>query len=437
MHQVKKVNWIDPDQLAKNISKDYQGDVWAYLRSPKSKSNQAKKSIIALHPKQELANCDLEQVIQELQDYNQNYTDSYLTLLSYEYSCQSYLPFEKSTTHFINIPDSIFIKFSLIYEFIHDSKEVRAYYDNSDLITSRYKNISDSKLNKKPFEVCDIRSNFSQSSYHDAILDIQNKIRDGICYQTNLTRKFYGKFDQTIDSSDSLDMFLTLSQSSPANYSSYIKYHSKIIISNSPELFIKIENDTIQSEPIKGTAPRNSNPKIDQKNKECLLSSPKEKAENLMIVDLARNDLSPPSIPGSVSVEDLFTVKSYPSYHHLSSVVKSKIAADKTIADVIRSSFPPASMTGAPKVKAISTALSHEKMQRGIYSGCIGMINGKKDAQLSVVIRTLIIDQDRFEFQVGGGITIDSIPEKEIEETYVKAEQICKILGINSLKDVS
>lgn len=431
--------WIDPDDFARLISTNYKEDIWTYLKSSQHHDIKNSKSIIALFPCDEIVNEDVEYLVNNKikNDYNDNYSDNYLSLLSYEYSRNIEDKYSICDKNFIDFPNSIFVKFSLIYEFLHDSKQIIIYYEDEKYIDKIEDFFANDKFLVEPVKVNKLKSNFTYKQYKNSINEIKEKIREGVLYQTNLTRKFFGNFKERPKNNTALNLFLDLSNCGPANYSCFIKYRQKFIISNSPELFVKSEKGAVTSTPIKGTSPRSKNPIIDYFNKKYLINSDKERAENLMIVDLVRNDLSPFSKAGSVCVDNLFKVDSYSSYHHLSSKVKSALKIDKNISHIIKSCFPPASMTGTPKIQAVNVVKELERLQRGIYSGSIGFITGKKELQLSVVIRTLIIDGDKFEFQVGGGITIDSNADKEIEETFVKAASICKILKIKSLQNVT
>ncbi len=439
MKKITSKNWIDPDDFASLVASNYTGNTWSYLKSGQFNEVKSSKSIILLFEKEEIIGKDLDFLVKNKlkSSHNKNYQDGYLTLLSYEYNQKIEAKYLQSKESFIELPVSLFIKFSVIYEFDHDKKKLAIYYDDKKYLDeiSRFSKAPKNAKFKNP-TLKDINSNFSYDEYYQAIENIQDKIRDGVCYQSNLTRKFFGHFVQKPNQQESLGAFLELSKENPANYSCFVKYHNKYILSNSPELFIKSRANTVTSQPIKGTSSRSKNFIIDFFNKKYLTFSKKERAENLMITDLVRNDLSLFSDPGSVFVDNLFKVDSHNSYHHLSTIVKSKLSKNKDIAAIIKGAFPPASMTGTPKISAANVACSLENMKRGIYSGTIGLINGKKEANLSVVIRTIIIENDKFEFQVGGAITIDSKPHKEIQETFTKAKKICKILSIKSLKNI-
>jgi anthranilate/para-aminobenzoate synthase component I len=219
---------------------------------------------------------------------------------------------------------------------------------------------------------------------------------------------------------------------SPAPYSAILKLDDKFIISSSPERFVHVSSDgKVDTRPIKGSAPRFEDAAKDTESKRQLQISEKDRAENLMIVDLSRNDISRHCEKGSVKVEGLFEVTSYATVHHMASTVKGRKKQESTTLDLIKGCFPPGSMTGAPKIKAMQLCSELENVKRGVYSGAIGWFGGDGSADLSVVIRTIIIDCDKFEFQVGGAIVADSIAEKEFEESILKAKAMAKALNID------
>jgi para-aminobenzoate synthetase component 1 len=319
------------------------------------------------------------------------------------------------------------MKFELILEFDHDKKEVKEYSHSKCILPDEILRCAwDSKIQEVRIKT--LKSNFSKSSYLKKVKAIQKNIEDGEIYQANLTRKFFGEFED--EPQESFEIFLELNKRSPANYSSFLKMNKNFIISSSPELFLKINEDgNILSRPIKGTAKKFADKKLDEESQKELKSSVKERAENLMIVDLVRNDLSRNCQSNSVKVENLFKISSYKTLHHLSSDISGIKEPDSSNLDVIKNCFPAGSMTGAPKIRAMEICEDQEKQSRGVYSGAIGFVSSK-NCELSVVIRTLIVKGNKFEFQVGGAITYDSDAKKEWQETMNKAQGIAKTLGI-------
>lgn len=277
--------------------------------------------------------------------------------------------------------------------------------------------------------VHELRSNMDRARYERSIHATIESIEAGNFYQANITRKFHGTLAAA---PDALALFTALCEASPAPYSALIKHGSTAILSASPECFLTITADgTITSRPIKGSIRRGSTEAEDSALKKALASSGKNLAENLMIVDLMRHDMAQVSEVGSVEVAEQSGLYSYATIHHLVSTVRARKLPEKTAYDAVRACFPPGSMTGAPKRAAVHWCETKERMERGVYSGAIGWFGAQGRCDLSVVIRTLLLQGDRFEFQVGGGIVADSTPEDEWRETLVKARAIARVLGLD------
>lgn len=276
--------------------------------------------------------------------------------------------------------------------------------------------------------IAELASNFSKTRYLHTIERTLEQIHAGNFYQANITRKFYGRFTQT---PDAFALFTQLCAVSPAPYSAFIQYDDTAVISSSPERFLHIDaNGRVTAQPIKGSAPRGSNTAEDEALREALYHSAKDRAENLMIVDLMRHDLARACEPGSVRVDELYGIRRYATIHQMVSTISGQRRADADTVEVVRGCFPPGSMTGAPKIRAMQWCAEQEQLARGVYSGAIGRFDAQGGCDLSVVIRTLIVQGDRFEFQVGGGIVADSHPHREWEETLVKARALAAVLGI-------
>jgi para-aminobenzoate synthetase component I len=420
----KKITWQDPLELAQKISDNYGDKNWCVLYSGCNKEVKNSHSYIAIFPQKQLI-CDdffaAEKILK-------NRSEKWFGYLSYELM-QDFEKVVKTKKSFINIPKIWLINFAVIFEFNHDKKILRAIFSDKAKLDEalKYKAL---KPVKNQIKIKNIKSNFTNKSYLAAIFNIKKMIANGDFYQTNLTRKFFGEFSKKQNQKDGFQLFAELTKLSPANYSSFLKLDKNYIISSSPELFLKIEkNGKILSRPIKGTAARSLDKKQDQKNKLALKNSAKEQAENLMIVDLVRNDLSRVCKAGSVEVKNLFKINSYQHVHHMSSEIHGIIDKKFSTIDAVKASFPAGSMTGAPKIKAMEVIAKKEKIDRGIYSGAIGFFDNKS-ANLSVVIRTLVVNGKKFEFQVGGAITFDSNPKLELEEIFNKAKAISKLLSL-------
>lgn len=322
---------------------------------------------------------------------------------------------------FIPVEELCFTRYATIYRFDHIGKKLHVNGKNCIAPTQ--------EMPAKPVsQVKSLQSNMSKAEYVQHVQAILDHIVAGDLYQANLTRKFFGRCESPIAG---FDLFRRLCELSPAPYSAYILQDDTHIISSSPELFLQVkEEGAVISRPIKGTAPRHAQAAEDLRLRHALENSEKDKAENLMIVDLMRNDLSRVCKPGSIKTTNLFEMTSHPHIHHLSSTISGYKREDVDALDVVAASFPPGSMTGAPKIKAMQLCSELEKHARGIYSGALGWIHNNCTMELSVVIRTIIARGNCFEFQVGGGIVVDSTPQAEYEETLVKAKSLAVALGI-------
>lgn len=281
--------------------------------------------------------------------------------------------------------------------------------------------------NTAQFEVkTPITSNLSQPQYNQAFAKIKAYITAGDCYQVNLAQRFSVEVI-----GDSWQMYKKLREISPAPFMAYIdlplneKEHFQVL-SNSPERFIQITGNHVETRPIKGTRPRSSNPEKDLANSNALLASEKDRAENLMIVDLLRNDLSKSC--EKVQVNQLFQLQSFANVHHLVSIIVAKLKVGKTAVDVLRSCFPGGSITGAPKLRAMQIIEALEPHRRGIYCGAIGYVGFDGDMDTNIAIRTAIVCKNKLSFYAGGGIVSDSDVSKEYAETLDKASSFTTII---------
>jgi anthranilate/para-aminobenzoate synthase component I len=264
----------------------------------------------------------------------------------------------------------------------------------------------------------------SQAEYIQKILQAQDYIASGDVYQLCLTTRLRGEF-----TGDPLSYFLRLRKKHPAPYASFVRIDGVSFVSISPERLIEVTGRRVLSSPIKGTAPRGASPEEDTQILNRLALDPKERAENLMIVDLIRNDLSVSCKPESVVVESLLAVRSFSTLHQLVSDVSATLQEGKSGFDALDSLFPGGSMTGAPKIRAVEIIEELESSSRGAYSGGIGWIGKDGSMDLGMVIRTAIFDRTTVTIGIGGGITSDSIPENEHAEIQLKARALVSELS--------
>jgi para-aminobenzoate synthetase component 1 len=449
----KNIKWLNPFKVLEALKNELNDD-FCFLFSGQNKEVKKSKSYLGIYPKEKFISenfAETQEKIRKRFINNEKYFGYFSYEIGEEFEGKSLKNNNEIKKSFIDLPKIYLVNFQIIFEFDHQKEVLKVDFENQILfenILKKLKNyqekeslkkaektaleeiLEESNLKEADLEVAEINSNFSDNSYKNAITQIKTKIVEGDFYQTNLTRKYFGKFNQKINFEIAFKKFLELSNLNPANYSSFLRLNNKFIISSSPELFLKTSENKIISRPIKGTSPRDlENLAQDQKNKEYLATSEKERAENLMIVDLVRNDLSRVCKAKSVKVAKLFQINSYQNIHHMSSEISGIIAKNFDIFDCFKAIFPAGSMTGAPKIAAMKFVKEKELMERGVYSGAIGYIS-KDESNLSVVIRTIICENEKFEFQVGGAITFDSNEEMELNEIFSKAKSIANILKI-------
>ncbi len=272
----------------------------------------------------------------------------------------------------------------------------------------------------------DWHCNFNQHDYRNAFTKIKRYIVAGDVYQINLTRQWVNEHNGT----DDWALYGKLTKAMPAPFSVFQRSNNHSLLSVSPERFIQIMDGKIMTQPIKGTRPRSTNIEQDLAFRRELENSKKDKAENLMIVDLLRNDVAKNAVPGSISVEKLFEVQSFKNVHHLVSTITAVLDATKHPLDVLRDAFPGGSITGAPKKRAMEIIDELETVRRGNYCGCSFYLTADQQLDSNILIRTITLHKDQLSCSGGGGIVFDSNCEAEYEESSVKVNNI-----LNSLKN--
>jgi len=278
---------------------------------------------------------------------------------------------------------------------------------------------------KKPV---DFKQRFSEGEYIETIQKLRQHILKGDCYEINFCQEFFANPAHL----DSMNAFKLLSDESPNPFSAFYKLNDKYLLCASPERYLKKTGQKLISQPIKGTWKRNfESAEADNRNKKLLQESSKEKAENVMVVDLVRNDLSTICEEGTVQVEELYGVYTFPQVHQMISTITGILPASKDWIDAIEATFPMGSMTGAPKRKVIELIEKYERTRRGIFSGALGYVNPEGDMDFNVVIRSILYNEtnEYLSYQVGSGITFYSDPKSEYEECLLKASAIKKVLS--------
>lgn len=278
-----------------------------------------------------------------------------------------------------------------------------------------------------PTPVPPLRPRLPRAEYLRAVEAVREDILNGEVYELNLCQEFFAE-SVTLDP---VDTFLRLLEASPTPFAGFYRWQDRYLLCASPERFLRREADQLLSQPIKGTRRRGATPAEDEAQRRALLQDEKERAENLMIVDLVRNDLARVSRPGTVQVPELFGLYPFRHVWQMISTVTSQLRPGTTLAGVLRATFPMGSMTGAPKVRAMQLIEQYERSRRGLYSGSLGYVGPDGNFDFNVIIRSLQYRQGTgyLSFQVGSAITYDSVPEREYEECLLKARALLEVLG--------
>lgn len=272
-----------------------------------------------------------------------------------------------------------------------------------------------------------IQQRVTRQEYLDDIIKLKQHILRGDCYEINYCQEFFAENA----SLDPIMAYMKLAEISPNPFSALYRVDDKWLLCASPERYLRRDGDRLISQPIKGTSKRMNDPEEDSRSSEWLRQSSKDRSENVMVVDLVRNDLSRVCKEGSVKVDELFGIYSFPQVHQMISTISGIVSPEIEFTDIIRATFPMGSMTGAPKKRVIELIEKYERSRRGIFSGGVGYISPQGDFDLNVVIRSLMYNESEkyLSFQVGSGITFYSDPELEWEECLMKAEAIMKTLN--------
>jgi para-aminobenzoate synthetase component 1 len=271
----------------------------------------------------------------------------------------------------------------------------------------------------------ELRSSFTRSGYLDAVARVREYVFAGDIFQANLSQRFEAPFNEP-----AWAFYRRLRARNAAPFAAYMEFPEATIVSASPERFLRVDaNGHVETRPIKGTRPRGIGPEHDAALGQALAESAKDRAENLMIVDLMRNDLSRVCAPHSVHVSELFSLEHYATVHHLVSTVVGDLEPGKDALHLLRAAFPGGSITGAPKLRAMEIIAELEPSRRGVYCGSIGYWSVTGDLDTNIAIRTALVTKDRVYFSAGGGIVADSDPQQEYLETLDKARALIDALA--------
>jgi len=375
---------------------------------------------------QSFLTCDCKNAFDKLQDFQSNIKDYIFGYLAYDLKndlenlrSKNYDGLGFSDLYFFQPKKIFFLKGNLL-----EVQYLEAYENEIESDLEDIQNNNEAiKQVQNPIK---IKQRISKTEYAKKLKNILNHIHRGDIYEVNFCQEFYAENAKI----NPLTVYQKLNEISSPPFATFLKIRDRFLLSASPERFVKKENTKIISQPIKGTAKRLENKKEDTEIAKQLFNDPKERSENIMIVDLVRNDLSKTAIKGSVKVEELCKVYSFKQVHQLISTVVSKVEKDTNPVEIIKSIFPMGSMTGAPKISAMKIIEEQEETKRGLYSGAIGYFTPNNDFDFNVVIRSILFNQSKeyISFTVGGAITSKSIIANEYEECMIKAEAMKKAL---------
>ena len=335
---------------------------------------------------------------------------------------ECYLAFYDAVVGFDHLEGRTYVASTGFPEMDEDRRAARARArldELSDMLTHP----ASAEVRPSEKAVMQLHSNFTHEEYVEAVAAAREYICAGDIFQVNLSQRF--EADLPIPP---YDLYRRLRHINPAPFAAYFDFGDVAIASSSPERFLLVQGDHVDTRPIKGTRPRGKTAEEDEALAQELLDSIKDRAENVMIVDLERNDLGRVCRYGTVRVTELWTLEKYPTVFHLTSNVEGRLREGKNRTDLLKATFPGGSITGAPKVRSMEIIDELEPTRRSVYTGSIGYLSFNGDMDINIVIRTFIIKDGRAYFQVGGGIVYDSDPEGEYVETLDKARALIEAL---------
>lgn len=348
--------------------------------------------------------------------------------VSYDYKNQIEPQLSSNNTDNVLFAEKHFFSPELL--FIISESEVKVQYETTiytvEKVTELFNKIVTIDLGPNSNQNIKITPRLTKTEYLDKVKALQQHIQLGDIYEVNFCQEFYAEKVEI----NPINLYHKLNQKSPTPFSCFVKHKDNYLLCASPERFIKKTGDKIISQPIKGTIKRGSSEAEDEVLKKQLKNDPKERSENVMIVDLVRNDLSKIAQRGSVNVDELCEIYTFPQVHQMISAVSANVEKEMDFDTILNATFPMGSMTGAPKVRAMELIEEYETTMRGLYSGTVGFIDANGDFDFNVVIRSITYNQKNnyLSYMVGGAITALSDPEKEYEECLLKAKAMLEVL---------
>ncbi len=373
-----------------------------------------------------LLQTDYDNAFEDLKQYQQTTKDWLFGYLSYDLKNDSER-LQSNNFDGLDFPDLFFFQPKKIFLLKGNQLETRYLHLCDDELQEDYQDITTIVPQQSTAsESVVVQARIDQKKYLEQVQKMQEYIHKGDIYEANFCMEFYAE-NATIQP---LEKFQKLNAISQPPFAVFLKNNQQYLLSATPERYLRKEGEDLISQPIKGTAKRYEDPAADEKAKEDLASNPKERAENIMITDLVRNDLSRTAQKGSVQVEELCGIYSFMQVHQMISTITSKMDEKYSVIDVLRLTFPMGSMTGAPKISAMKIIEELEATKRGLYSGAVGYFTPEGDFDFNVVIRSILYNQKKqyLSFSVGSAITALSVPEQEYEECLLKAKAMKTVL---------
>lgn len=374
-----------------------------------------------------LLQTDYDNAFEDLKQYQQTAKDWLFGYLSYDLKNDSER-LQSNNFDGLDFPDLFFFQPKKIFLLKGNQLETRYLHLCDDELQEDYQDITTIVPQQSTgSESVVVKARINQKKYIEQVQKMQEYIHKGDIYEANFCMEFYAE-NATIQP---LEKFQKLNAISQPPFAVFLKNNQQYLLSATPERYLRKEGEDLISQPIKGTAKRYEDPVADEKAKEDLASNPKERAENIMITDLVRNDLSRTAQKGSVQVEELCGIYSFMQVHQMISTITSKMDEKYSVIDVLRLTFPMGSMTGAPKISAMKIIEELEATKRGLYSGAVGYFTPEGDFDFNVVIRSILYNQKKqyLSFSVGSAITTLSVPEQEYEECLLKAKAMKSVLA--------
>ena len=368
---------------------------------------------------------DYEKAFEDVYQYQSKTNDWLFGYLSYDLK-NDIEALESNNYDGLHFPDLYFFQPKKIFLLKDTTLEIQYLNMCDDEIDSDFEDIlNQSKIESQKSKVS-IEQRISKENYLKKVNKMLAHIHRGDIYEANFCMEFYAEESVIAP----YEVYKKLNEISDAPFSVYFKKNQHYLLSASPERYLKKENEKVISQPIKGTAKRNSNSELDEQNKVALQNNAKERSENIMIVDLVRNDLSQTATKGSVEVEELCKIYSFKQVHQMISTITSIVAHTTSPIEILRTTFPMGSMTGAPKISAMKIIEELEETKRGLYSGAVGYFTPSGNFDFNVVIRSILYNSDNkyLSFSVGSAITSEAIPKNEYEECLLKAKAMFEVL---------